>query len=90
MQAVLAGGGRWPPLYDAQHGAILGQSFFGQLVIVFHRYGLVRDGGLYFFVVNDSSEIVILLNSLHWNTTFPAVSVCQLLNDETMAEMLEK
>ncbi|KXJ70682.1 hypothetical protein RP20_CCG022753 [Aedes albopictus] len=27
---------------------------------------------------------------LHWNTTFPAVSVCQVLNDETMADLLER
>ncbi|XP_062552114.1 sodium channel protein Nach [Armigeres subalbatus] len=27
---------------------------------------------------------------LHWNTTFPAVSVCQILNDETMAGLLER
>ncbi|XP_062709387.1 sodium channel protein Nach [Aedes albopictus] len=32
---------------------------------------------------------VELMRSLHWNTTFPAVSVCQVLNDETMADLLE-
>ncbi|XP_055615379.1 pickpocket protein 19-like [Toxorhynchites rutilus septentrionalis] len=26
---------------------------------------------------------------LHWNTTFPSVSLCQILNDESMADMLE-
>ncbi|EDS42153.1 amiloride-sensitive sodium channel [Culex quinquefasciatus] len=63
-------------------------------------YWLVVGGGLLYMMLSTAQSLVraFLDNSLsfsidtaylHWNTTFPAVSVCQLLNDETMAEMLE-
>ncbi|XP_058826226.1 sodium channel protein Nach-like [Topomyia yanbarensis] len=64
-------------------------------------YWIIINGGLLYMTIS-SSYILLLsyLNNpltfsidtsyLHWNTTFPAVSLCQVLNDETMADILEQ
>ncbi|XP_053681671.1 sodium channel protein Nach [Sabethes cyaneus] len=67
----------------------------------FSSYWIITTGVLLFTTINFSRLLVLSFIDnpltfsidtayLHWDTTFPAVTVCQVLNDESIADLLDQ
>ncbi|XP_055589725.1 sodium channel protein Nach [Uranotaenia lowii] len=71
------------------------------MYLILRFYWSVVMAGLLFMMIRSTRTLLLVFlynplsfsvdtNYLHWNTTFPAVSLCQVANDETMSDALEK